>query len=257
MTDLSSRTAVVTGGASGIGAALVAALTEEGASVLAVDLDEAGLAAVAAATGCATMAADVSTRETNVAIAARATDLFGEVHFGFLNAGILDRQIHEMGQQFGVNDLDWDRYELVRGVLLDGVIHGTAALADVMNSGGSIVATASAAGLGPWAPTPLYSSMKHAVVGWTRSICTALGSEGIRINAICPGGIATPLLGMAAEAAAQVVSLLAPRTVADAMIEIACGEATGEAWSIVGGRLPELERHEFATIPDFPSRTDF
>ena len=250
--DLTGQAAIVTGGASGIGEALVAALTEAGASVLAVDLDEDGLARIANATGCATMSADVVSREANLAIVDRCIDSFGRLDLSFLNAGVLDRKRAELGEPYRVGELDWDRYALVRGVLLDAVVHGTAAAVPRMNAGGSIVATASVAGLLGWDPTPIYSSMKHGVVGWVRAIAPAVERDDVRINAICPGGIATPLVGMTAEMADTIDRVLAPREVAEAMIDIAKRDSNGVVWSIVANREPVLQQHDFNAVPDFP-----
>ena len=121
-----------------------------------------------------------------------------------------------------------------------------------MNPGGSIVATASVAGLLGWDPTPIYSSMKHGVVGWVRAIAPAVERDDVRINAICPGGIATPLVGMTAEMADSIDRVLAPREVADAMIDIATGDGNGVVWSIVANREPVLQQHDFNAVPDFP-----
>ena len=250
MSDLAGKTAVVTGGASGIGEALVTRLTERGANVLAVDLDAAGLDRMADASGCETMSVDVSSREANDAIMAAAVESFGGLDMAFLNAGVLDRPVESMRDPYRVSDIDWGRYELVRGVLVDAVIHGTVAATAAMGGSGAIVATASAAGLVGWEPTPVYCASKHAVVGWVRAIAPALERDGVTIAAICPGGIATPLVGRtAADAGGR---LLSPTQVADAMIDAAQSGETGQAISVVGGRDPVAMVHEFADIPGFP-----
>lgn len=253
-TDLAGRAAIVTGGASGIGEALVTELTSGGAYVLAVDLDADGLGRIAAATGCATMTTDVSSAEANAAIVERCVAEFGRLDLSFLNAGVLDRPFETLGQPYVIDDIDWARYDLVRGVLLDAVIHGTVAATSVMaaTGGGAIVATASAAGLMAWPMTPIYSATKHAVTGWCGAIAPALEREQVTINAICPAGIATPLVGRAAAEADTIDRLLSPTQVAQAMIGIAIGGSTGASWSIVANREPMLEQHNFAPIPGFP-----
>lgn len=252
--DLDGTAAIVTGGASGIGEALTRELTRRGARVLAVDLDNDGLERISAETGCATIAADVSTAEANLTIVERCVADFGRLDLAFLNAGVLDRPIASLGVPYVIGDIDWSRYDLVRGVLLDAVIHGTVAATPAMssNGGGAIVATASVAGLMAWPMTPIYSATKHAVTGWVGAIAPALEREQVRINAICPGGIATPLVGRTAADAEHEGHLLAPTQVAQAMIEIAIGKGTGQAWSIVADREPMLQPHEFAPIPGFP-----
>lgn len=251
MTD---KVALVTGAASGIGEALTHQLVGRGIKVLAVDFNTEGLERVRAETDCATMNVDVASAATNRAIVARCMKTFGRLDMAFLNAGVLDRPVSSFGDEFLVGDIDWDRYEVVRGVLVDAVIHGTVAATEAMaeSGGGSIVATASAAGLMPWPITPVYSASKHAVVGWVGAIAPALARQSVTINAICPGGIATPLVGRVAADAETIERLLSPDDVATAMIGIATGDDTGQAWSIVANREPELQLHNFAPIPGFP-----
>ncbi len=245
---------VVTGGASGIGAEVVKQLTSTGASVLAADLDTDGLATLARTTGCATATVDVADPAGNENLIDAAVDAFAGLDLVFLNAGVLDRRREELSDPFRVADLDMDRYDVVRGVLFDAVVHGTIAATRAMApaGGGSIVATASAAGLVPWHPTPIYSAAKHAVVGWVRAIAPALERDGVRINAICPGGVATPLIGMTADAAETIDRLLAPAQVAEAMIATALDQGTGQAISVVAGRHPLAQVHDFNEIPGFP-----
>lgn len=251
---MSSGAALVTGAASGIGEALTRDLIGRGMQVLAVDFNTEELERVGAETGCAMMNVDVASAATNRAIVARCVKTFGRIDLAFLNAGVLDRPLSSFADEFVVGDIDWDRYEVVRGVLLDAVIHGTVAATEAMaeTGGGSIVATASAAGLVPWPITPVYSAAKHAVVGWVGAIAPALARQSVTINAICPGGIATPLVGRVAADAETIDRLLSPSEVAAAMIDIATGDDTGQIWSIVANREPRLQLHHYAPVPDFP-----
>jgi NAD(P)-dependent dehydrogenase (short-subunit alcohol dehydrogenase family) len=247
---LAGRRAIVTGGGSGIGAALVAQLSAGGATVLAADLDAAGLERVAAATGAATMIVDVADGEANAAMVAEAADVCGGVDLVFLNAGILGRPIADQGAPYLAADLDPARYRAVAAVNVDGVVHGTLAAARAMRSG-AIVATASAAGLVPWPPDPFYTATKHAVVGWVRAIAPALAAQDITIDAVCPGGVATPLVGASAADAADRPNLLTPDAVAEAMIVTALEAETGRAISVVAGREQVRQEHRFADIPGF------
>jgi NAD(P)-dependent dehydrogenase (short-subunit alcohol dehydrogenase family) len=243
--------AVVTGGGSGIGAELVSQLVHGGAKVLAADLDARGLEAVAAATGASTMVVDVADGQgANTAMLAEAVAALGGVDLVFLNAGILGRPIADQGAPYTVADLDSERYRAVAAVNIDGVVFGTLAAAEVM-SGGAIIATASAAGLVPWAPDPFYTATKHAVVGWVRAIAPALAAQGVTIDAICPGGVATPLVGANADDAADRPNLLAPAQVAEAMITTALEPGTGRAVSVVAGREQVRQEHLFGEIPGF------
>jgi NAD(P)-dependent dehydrogenase (short-subunit alcohol dehydrogenase family) len=255
--DLEGTSAIVTGGASGIGRALVEQLTARGARVMAVDLDDDGLAETCNRTGSVGRKADVSSLEENEAFVSEAVDQFGRLDMIFLNAGILDRD-HQQAE-YGTADLDLKRYALVRAVNTDGVVYGSVAAARAMarSGGGSVVATASVAGLVGYEATPFYSATKSAVIGWVRAIGAAMRKEGVRINAICPGGVATPMLGLeadsdAAAAAAEVVpTLLAPAELAGEMIATARSDAAGKVFSVVAGREVLGQEHPFAEVPGF------
>jgi len=250
--DLSGKTALVTGAASGIGAALVAQLTSQGASVLAVDIQNDALDALAEQTGCLPYVADITTEAANRAMVDAAVAALGPLDLMFLNAGVLGRSREEQGQPYQVGDLVLDQYRKVMAVNTDSVIYGTVAAAPHMNDGGGIIVTASAAGLVPWEPTPFYSATKHAVVGWTRAVASSLAEQNVTINAVCPGGVATALLGLTADAAEAVPQLLDPAQVAEAAITTALGGATGTAVSVVANRTPVAQTHKFNTIPNFP-----
>lgn len=253
-TELSGKVAIVTGGGSGIGAAIVTNLCAAGASVLAADRDTAALNAVVEATGCTPHEIDVTSEEENHAMVDRVIESFGAVDMAFLNAGILGRQREELGTPFVATDLDLDRYRAAMAVNVDAVVFGTVAVAAAMakSGGGAIVATASTAGLVSWPTTPFYSATKHAVVGWVRSMADSLGSQGITVNAICPAGVATPLVGLTAEAAGDESRLLLPRSVATAAVEVARSDFTGEAVSVVAGRDDVAQIHPFNDVPGFP-----
>ncbi len=156
--------ALVTGGRGGIGSAIVRALG--GAEVTALDLPEF----------------DVSDAD-----AWRAID--GAYDAAFLNAGL--------GIGYAdVADLPDSEYRRIVGANLDGVVFGTRELAArLMPHGGSIVATASLAGLAAMPLDPCYTATKHAVVGFVRAAAPALAARGIRLNALCPGFTDTPMVG--------------------------------------------------------------
>jgi NAD(P)-dependent dehydrogenase (short-subunit alcohol dehydrogenase family) len=251
MNDLEGKAAIVTGGGSGIGADLVAQLCASGASVLAADLNEVGLAGVADRTGCITRVVDVASLADNAAMVGAAVVEFGRLDLLFLNAGVLGRSV--VDQREPLTDIAGlaDRYRHVMSANVDGVVHGTLAAVDVIEEGGAIVATASIAGLMAWAPDPAYTASKHGVIGWVRAIAPALEARGVTIDAICPSGVATPLVGASPDMAEADANRLSPRQVAGAIIVTALEPGTGRALSVVAGRSPERLEHEFTDVAGF------
>jgi NAD(P)-dependent dehydrogenase (short-subunit alcohol dehydrogenase family) len=213
------RSALVTGGASGIGAATVALLEREGTEVAALDL----------ATGF-----DVGD--------AAAWETVGPVDFAFLNAGVATGETE-------VAELEDAAYRRAIAANVDGVVFGVRRLARVMRPGSSIVATASLAGLMPMWLDPIYTLTKHAVVGFVRAAAPQLAERGIRINALCPGFADTPIVdaGLRAAVAEQGVALIPSERVAEAALVAARSDETGQAWVVQPGREPLV--YEFRGVP--------
>ncbi|HEV7735215.1 MAG TPA: glucose 1-dehydrogenase [Candidatus Binatia bacterium] len=194
---LAGKTALITGGGNGIGRATVLRFLEEGARVMAVDLNEETgreTLELAARAGHGERVvqfarADVA-EETQVAAATdRAVSHFGRLDCVFNNAGFAG----VFGPITHISVEDWDR---TFAVLVRGVFLGMKHAARVMKGqgGGTIISTASVAGLGGGDGPQAYSGAKAAVVNLTRAVAIELAAERIRVNAICPGGILTPLL---------------------------------------------------------------
>jgi NAD(P)-dependent dehydrogenase (short-subunit alcohol dehydrogenase family) len=213
------RSALVTGGASGIGAAAAGLLAAEGCEVQVLDL----------ASGF-----DVGDPA--------AWEAVGPVDFAFLNAGVATGA-------GDIRELTDEAYRRAVGANVDGVVFGTRRMAQVMEAGSSIVATASLAGLGPLALDPVYTLTKHAVVGFVRAVAPQLAERGIRINALCPGFADTPIVGeeLRAFVAAQGLPLIPPEQVAEAALAAARSEETGQAWVVQPGREPVV--YEFRGVP--------
>jgi NAD(P)-dependent dehydrogenase (short-subunit alcohol dehydrogenase family) len=190
------RAAVVTGGGSGIGRATAKSLAAGGARVCVADLAAENAEAVAKEIGEAggdafAYTLDVTRPEQNDALAATAVERLGAVHLVHLNAGIA-----KGGAILEGSIEDWDA---VIDVNLKGVFLGMRALAPkiIEAGGGAIAVTASVAGLRGGTMMPSYYASKHGVVGLVKAAAAEFAPHGIRVNAVCPGVIDTPLLGPA------------------------------------------------------------
>jgi NAD(P)-dependent dehydrogenase (short-subunit alcohol dehydrogenase family) len=193
---LRGRVAIVTGGASGIGAAIVRALVARGAKVVIADLDEAGAKSLAdELNGRGTGPGPVSTAVLDVRESAAVADLVGQVA---AEHGALDLMFNNAGIAVGglVEELTLDHWNRVIDINLRGVIHGVHAAYPLMlrQGHGHIVNTASLAGLVPGPGLTPYDAVKHAVVGLSLSLRAEAAGRGVRVTAICPGFVDTPLL---------------------------------------------------------------
>ena len=194
---LQGKVAMVTGGASGIGRATVLRFLEEGARVVLADMNEDTAKGVLELAERAGYAADVRFRRTDVTDetqVAAAIDLavqaFGRLDCVFNNAGVAGAFGPITHQS--VEDWDYTFAVLVRGVFL-GIKHA-ARVMKAQGEGGSIINTASIAGLSGGDGPQAYSAAKAAVINLSRAVAVELAPAKIRVNAICPGGILTPLL---------------------------------------------------------------
>jgi NAD(P)-dependent dehydrogenase (short-subunit alcohol dehydrogenase family) len=187
---LEGKVAVITGGASGIGAATAARFVEEGARVVVGDLqEEAGSAVVADLGEAATFLRCNVAREEEVAgLIEEATRRWGRLDVLFNNAGFGGA----IGPIESITEADWD---LTFDVLLKGVFFGMKHAAPVMKAqrSGSIISTASIAGLLTGYGPHLYNVAKAGVIHLTRTVANELAEHDVRVNCICPGFIATPL----------------------------------------------------------------
>jgi NAD(P)-dependent dehydrogenase (short-subunit alcohol dehydrogenase family) len=232
--------AFVTGGASGIGAATARLLAAEGYDVTVADLQEALGEAVAGEVGGRFVRFDVA----DAAAWPGALDGIELVH---LNAGVATGE-RELAK---VSD---DQYRRLMSINVDGVVLGAREAARAMaGRGGAIVATASVAGLLGFAPDPVYTAAKHAVVGLVRALGPALQPDGITVNAVCPGIVETGLVP--SEVADRLRSagypLIDPSEVAAAVHAAATSGRTGECWTVLPGVEPEP--FDFAVV-DIPGR---
>ena len=205
MGTLDGKVALVTGGASGIGASTVRLFAAQGARVLAVDVQDAMGEALAKELGDAVayQHVDVSREEDVAAAIDRAVRDFGRLDVCFNNAGI--------GGAVGpIATIPADEFDRTVAVLLRGVFLGIKHAARVMapQRAGSIISTASVAALQAGFGPHVYSTCKAAVVHLTRSTAMELGEAGVRVNCICPGGIATPLIARHLEGVPNAVEVV-------------------------------------------------
>jgi NAD(P)-dependent dehydrogenase (short-subunit alcohol dehydrogenase family) len=258
---LEDRVAVITGGASGIGRATALRFLDEGARVVVGDLNtEAGekLADDVAdrADRFRFLTADISVEDNVAALVGAAVSTWGSLDIMFNNAGI--------GGAFGpITDIDVDHWDLSFAILVRSVFLGTKHAAKVMiaQGGGSIINTASVAGLAGGSGPQAYSAAKAAVVNLTLTTADELARHRIRVNAVCPGVIFTPLaVGRDESVLDRAIAELQPwpdrgepEDIAAAVTWLASDDArfvTGEAIRVDGGLLaagsrmnPRLDPH--------------
>jgi len=248
MMRLDGKVGIVTGAATGIGLAGAEALAREGASVVLCDVDaERGAAAAQQLRDGGARAlfveADVSVDEEVAAMVAEAVDAFGGLDLAFNNAGI-------EGALASTHVCTLENWTRTLSVNLTGVWsamhHELPYLLE--RGGGSIVNTASIAGLVGFAGAPAYTASKHGIVGLTKAAALEYATLGIRVNAVCPGFIDTEMadrltggnesLRAAAEAQEPMGRFGDTSEIADAVVWLCSDESsfvTGQAIAIDGG----------------------
>ncbi|UYZ24393.1 SDR family NAD(P)-dependent oxidoreductase [Mesobacillus jeotgali] len=190
----SNKVAIITGGGSGLGQSTALRLAEEKVNIAVVDISEKGgneTVEMVKKLGVEAIfiKADVSKQEDVKNYVNQTVEQFGKIDYFFNNAGIsgsgsyfLDSSIEEIEQIVGINLL--------------GALYGVRYVAEVMlkNGGGSIVNTASSAGVIGQDSVVTYSATKHGIVGFTKSMVAEYGKDGLRVNAIAPGPTETPMV---------------------------------------------------------------
>lgn len=209
MGTLAGKVAVITGGAGGIGDATVRLFAQEGAQVVIADLQDEKGRRLAESIGdnAVYLRTDVSKEGDVKAVVDLAVSKFGRLNCMFNNAGT-------PGAVESIEKVSVEEFDNLVGVHLRGVFLGIKHAAPVLKSrrSGSIINTASVAGIMAGHGSHPYSAAKAAVIHLTRSVAMELGESGVRVNCICPGGIATPIFGRAfglsADAADKTVDIM-------------------------------------------------
>lgn len=186
MFSLEGKSAIVTGGASGIGEAVVLRLTAAGATCVVADISDAS--ALATEVGGEAHECDVTDAAAVQELVDATVDRFGRLDIMVNNAGVL-------GPGRGVLADDPAAGRAALEVNLGGVLNGVRAAGSVMKPGAVIVNTASMAGVVGFPGIGWYGMAKWGVVGLTKHAAVEFGPRGIRVNCVCPTGVDTPLVG--------------------------------------------------------------
>jgi len=228
MQRFTDKVVLITGGGSGLGRAAAVRLAGEGAKLALVDVSEKGLAdaraAVLEAVPAAevlTVVADVSSEDDVARYVAETVDRFDRIDAFFNNAGIEGRQ--NLTEEFGA-----DEFDKVVSINLRGVFLGLEKVLGVMHAqggGGAVVNTASVGGIRGVGNQSGYAAAKHGVVGLTRNSAVEYGQFGIRVNAIAPGAIWTPMV----EASMRQIDADDPKGAAEQFIQVNPTKRYGEA----------------------------
>ena len=249
MGKLDDKVAVITGGASGIGATTAEHFVQEGARVVVADVQEEEGRAVAKALGEAAVfvRTDVTLEQDVQAAVELALSHFGRLDIMFNNAGIL-------GPTGSICECPAEGLTAAMAVNLNGVFFGMKHAGRVLaqQGSGTILNTSSIAGTTSGAGPHVYSATKAAVIHLTRSVALELSERGVRVNCICPGGVTTPFVLAVAgappeamEGIREAMGHMQPISRAGATIDIArtavwlCSEEgdyiTGQAITVDGG----------------------
>lgn len=252
--DFTGKVALITGGGNGIGRAAALAFASHGAKVIVVDRDAAGAEGTAGAIrqqggDARSVAADVTKSADVQAYVKAALDAYGRIDCFFNNAGI-------EGKVQPTAEYDEAMFDAVIGVNVKGVFLGLRHVLPVMlrQKSGTVVNTASVAGLVGTPGMPAYVASKHAVIGLTKTVSGEVARHGIRVNAVCPGPVDTRMIhaleaqlspddpgsaGQRYQASLPTGRYTTPEEIANVVLFLSSdlsGNVTGAQWVVDGGR---------------------
>jgi len=233
---LQNKNVVVTGTASGVGAAVVAVAAGEGARVIGLDIDNEQGEANALANQSTFYQCDVSSETSWQSLVKSLRNHSGGIDHLHLNAGIQSAPPEADLEEYLFSSMNIDRYRKMMGVNIDGVVLGLHHLLPIMNAGGSIVVTGSLTGIVPYDIDPLYAMTKHAVTGLVRSLRKELQARDLRINALCPGGIDTAIIPD--QQRTEQAIFMRPEHVAEEVINLFLTDESGATWAKVAESKP-------------------
>ena len=248
MSNMQGKVAIVTGASAGIGHATALAFAREGAAVVVADIDgdrvEKTAVEIEGIGAEAIFArADVSSADDVAALVARTVERFGRLDFAFNNAGV-------EGAPAPTAECTLDNWSRTIAIDLTGVFLCMREEIPKMllTGGGAIVNNSSVAGLVGFAGIPAYTASKHGIVGLTKTAAIEYATQGIRVNAVCPGVIQTEMITRFThgdpDAAAQLLQtepigrLGRPEEIADTVVWLCSEQAsfvTGQALAVDGG----------------------
>jgi len=208
---LAGKTAIVTGGASGIGKAIAQKFIQEGARVAIADLQAGLLEATAKEIGALAVPTDVGSEAAIKALVKQVEDKLGPIDVFVSNAGLI-----RDGDE-ATSDADWN---LNWSVHVMSHVYAARAVAKKMAARGSgyIVNTASAAGLLTSLPSASYAVTKHAAVAFAEWLAINYGDKGVRVSVLCPQAVRTPLIAGRGGGAASVDGVIEPEQLAESVL---------------------------------------
>ena len=240
MGKLEKKVVLITGAGSGIGKATAKKFADEGALVVVQDFNKASAEEVSSSLpgpGHFALGGDVSKEQ-------EMEDVFSEVETRCERLDVLVNNAGVSGGPEGLGSITYESFMRMLAVNMGGTFICTQAALPLMNSGGSIVNLSSIAGLAGWGPVH-YASAKGAILGFTRASARELGSLGIRINAVAPGVVETPMTEDLDEALLAPLIMMSPLgrigqadEIAAAILYLACDDSsfvTGQWISPNGG----------------------